>query len=762
MNRLRWDEIGLAGREKQVKELNAAIKGFESTHEASSVLIYGPSGSGKSVLAHQVLQQHNSVCVRGKYDQHTVSGRPFSAIVDATTDLCEKLGVVVPRNVSKFDIEEREVLFTLAACLNTDPSADDSRNENKEHQGPDDTVLIRFMNIFRRFLIGVCKDVPLVLFLDDLQWADDSSRSLLESMYNDKRMEGLLLVGAIRTGEPTSFSPPYNSRMRNLKIIVDSLTCEDVNKVVSKALGSQIEQTEELSKAIFKATSGNPYFVKQFLTSMHSERHVTFMEETNCFQWDMKAIQERADASSDVVELMVNVIESMPISVQMTLAIGSTLGHTFNFSDIAPLFGNFDLICLLPTRLSNRDNGSGCIDALDARYLDRGNLTKALGRASDRGLIALVKEGVYRFTHDRVQQAACRHLPTGEIGTKVKAKLGSLFLILFNKNMRMDLRLLYTATDLLINNASCADSPKVAITCLEAAETASRQAAFKTAARFADCGWARVEELLNENHYELGVKLLSLSAEMHYSCGSIPTARTRVDVIKANAKCFEDCFRGNRVLFMCMVAECDWTGACQTGISQLNEMGLNFPRRPGKFSVLTHLFSLKRRLNGRQASDMKNLPKSTNAVMKETQHIVNLVGTAAFFGGADNVCALSCIYSMLISLKHGLSSRTPIALCAYLVLLAEFGFFEEAYDFGTVATEMCQEKGSEPSLCLSYTVFHSNASYIRDGFKSSAKNLLHAADFGFKHNDAYQAFIALYSGTVFSVFAGNTLFQSER
>ena len=136
MNRLRWDEIGLAGREKQVKELNAAIKGFESTHEASSVLIYGPSGSGKSVLAHQVLQQHNSVCVRGKYDQHTVSGRPFSAIVDATTDLCEKLGVVVSRNVSKFDIEEREVLYTLAACLNTDPSADDSRNENKEHQGP--------------------------------------------------------------------------------------------------------------------------------------------------------------------------------------------------------------------------------------------------------------------------------------------------------------------------------------------------------------------------------------------------------------------------------------------------------------------------------------------------------------------------------------------------------------------------------------------------------------------------------------------------
>ena len=41
--------------------------------------------------------------------------------------------------MSKFDIEEREVLYTLAACLNTDPSADDSRNENKEHQGPDDT-----------------------------------------------------------------------------------------------------------------------------------------------------------------------------------------------------------------------------------------------------------------------------------------------------------------------------------------------------------------------------------------------------------------------------------------------------------------------------------------------------------------------------------------------------------------------------------------------------------------------------------------------
>ena len=104
----------------------------------------------------------------------------------------------------------------------------------------------------------MCKEVPLVLFLDDLQWADDSSKSLLESMYNDKRMEGLLLVGAIRIGEPTSFSPPYDSRMRNLKIIVDSLTCDDVNKGVSKALGSQIEQTEELSKAIFKATSGNP------------------------------------------------------------------------------------------------------------------------------------------------------------------------------------------------------------------------------------------------------------------------------------------------------------------------------------------------------------------------------------------------------------------------------------------------------------------------------------------------------------------------
>jgi len=88
--------------------------------------------------------------------------------------------------------------------------------------------------------------------------------------------------------------------------------------------------------------AGNPYFVKQFFSSLHRDPFVQYSNENREFTWDMSSVHEQAKKSDNVVDLMVKTIEAMSYHTQIILILASAMGPTFKSVVLSPLLANFD------------------------------------------------------------------------------------------------------------------------------------------------------------------------------------------------------------------------------------------------------------------------------------------------------------------------------------------------------------------------------------------------------------------------------------
>jgi len=743
----------MVGRSHEMEQVQTALEAVLTTQRASSLLIHGYSGTGKSVLALHAIQRLEFLTVKGKYDQNS-SSRPFAGIVDATTELIDALGYdLVGFVADSLKVDEQQILATLVPTFGTlfrcESSQNDEGSDREEGgNGPDESTLIRFMGIFRRFLIAVCQKAPLIIFLDDLQWADDASRLLLDSIYLDRRMQNLLLIGAIRDGETTTYEPPAKALLPVTVLTIGHLGLEGINEICSEVLNMRPEETEDLSQVVLRATAGNPYYIKQFISSLYRNKLLRFSHEMQEFEWNLDYIQEYAKQSDSVVKLMIKTIKAMSFRSQIILVVSANMGHTFKSSVLSHLLKSCELVDFF----TNKTESCSC--------MSESEVLEALDEAGRAGLVETNRCGVYRFTHDRVQQSAIMLLPSGDTGMKIKAKVGSLLLQMSDSGGK-DRWMLFTATDLLMHNAPTEQASQVAAVCFKAAKTAAKQAAFKTAARFADFGWSLISKKMRTN-YKLGIELLSLAAEMHYCCGSIATAKARVECVYSRAINIQDRFRANHVLLQCYSNESDYDSSVKVGIDLLRETGVNFPKNPGKLSTIGNLITLKRKLRGQTAQDLYNLPIMKNKLLNEALHLFGIIGIAAFFGGRSDVCVLISIKAMIITVDHGLCIHTPFAIAGYAMLESHLGNMQAAYDYAKVAGELSKRRGMEFGYCRTRLIICLLHQYLCERMHESVGELLQAVDIGMRHVDSMKAFAAMRQVAQLNIFVGKNLMFCEK
>ena len=171
---LRWEGVGLEGRDKEIEKIQEAIDRVRvEGGRAEALLVHGYSGTGKTVLVRRVLQeQKNLMPVFGKYDQVEGAQRPFSAIDNIASELCqivlaesfESQATIHKIQAALSDDELRVLKAVVPDIENVFPAKLRSR---KSETMVGESALIRFMNIFRRFVQAIASaDVPIVLFLE--------------------------------------------------------------------------------------------------------------------------------------------------------------------------------------------------------------------------------------------------------------------------------------------------------------------------------------------------------------------------------------------------------------------------------------------------------------------------------------------------------------------------------------------------------------------------------------------------------------------
>ncbi|MDJ0517966.1 MAG: AAA family ATPase, partial [Trichodesmium sp. MO_231.B1] len=211
----------LYGREKEIATLLAAFKRVVKTGKVELMLVSGYSGIGKSSLVQELFKpitECRGYFISGKFDQFQ-RNIPYSAIVAAFRGLIEQL---LGESRARLQVWREKLLQALG---NNGQIIIDVIPEVELIIGKQPPVTIlggnetqnRFNLVFSDFIGCFCDyEHPLTLFIDDLQWADLATLTLIERLLVAEKTKYIFLLGAYRDNEVLA-SHPLAISLKKLK-----------------------------------------------------------------------------------------------------------------------------------------------------------------------------------------------------------------------------------------------------------------------------------------------------------------------------------------------------------------------------------------------------------------------------------------------------------------------------------------------------------------------------------------------------------------
>ncbi|MDJ0719622.1 MAG: AAA family ATPase, partial [Prochloraceae cyanobacterium] len=277
----------LYGREQ---EIDILLKAFERIRGGKSelTLISGYSGIGKSALVREVYKpvtEAKGYFIAGKFDQYQ-KDLPYSAIIQAFQELIKYLLTENEATLARWREKILDALGVNAQLiinviseveLIVGKQPEVASLTPKEAQNRLNLAFVNFIKVFAQ------PEHPLVIFLDDLQWADSASLQLLQMLMNVSALKYLFVIGAYRDNEVNPAHPLILTLNEIEKtgavierIFLLPLGLGDVNQLIVDSLKSSWEKVRSLSKLVLAKTNGNPFFINEFLHSLYREKLLYF------------------------------------------------------------------------------------------------------------------------------------------------------------------------------------------------------------------------------------------------------------------------------------------------------------------------------------------------------------------------------------------------------------------------------------------------------------------------------------------------------
>ncbi|WP_295953361.1 diguanylate cyclase [Rhodoferax sp.] len=377
-----------------------------ATGPAHTVTIAGVSGIGKTALVGEVqrsLLGHRGHMVSGKFNQfgqHT----PCAAFVQALEQRARQVLALPPDEQAVW----REALLSLLG-----PNAAMARTALPElgvllgdalppvaELGPTEAEN-RFLRSMQQCFAALARaDAPLVVFIDDLQWADRVSRRLLRELALDEGLQHILLIAAYRADEVPPDHPLQQDLTalasnggRSLALSVGALQADDVAQLLADTLQQPLPQVQTLAQLCLEKTGGNPFFLGRFLEDLHRRQLIWLDRSQPRWCWSEPRIRSEHIADN-VVALMLEQLRRLPPDTGSLLTTAACLGSRFTLDTLGTA-------CQRPSHTVLRALApalaAGLLVPQDTHY----QWMAMLEAHESQGLRVELA-----FVHDRVQEAA--------------------------------------------------------------------------------------------------------------------------------------------------------------------------------------------------------------------------------------------------------------------------------------------------------------------------------------------------------------------
>ncbi len=682
----------LYGRSHEIAQLLAAFQ-RASNGGAEMLLVAGYSGVGKTVLieeAYKPLTQSKGYFLTGKFDQYQ-RNRPYASIILAFQGLIRQLLTESEQQLLAWRSKLQAALGPLGQIIiNTIP-------EVVAILGPQPAVLEvgsaemqkRFIETFARFVGVFCQQAhPVLLFLDDLQWADSASLKLLELLIGGQNEYCLLVVAAYRDNEVSSAHPfmlcieEIEKKKTIQTIFLKPLELSDTRQLIQDSLQRNDKQVDELTELIHKKTNGNPFFINRFLGAMHQRKLLQFDIDRRQWHWDIKQIRQ-LDVSANVVELMVAKVRQLPEQVQVFLSLASCMGHQFDARMIAVMSG-----CSL------RHVVGKLLEAVQEELivpLDESCRYTAWATEEDGPL--QFGTASYRFCHDRIHEAAYSLVSDSE-RIEIHHKIGTA---LFNDTPAE--RLEETIFDIVNHlNKGCAllqgegDFVHLAQLNLRAARRALASTANAAAltylnqgiALLGEAGWTLDKKTMFELHFN--------QTECEFLCGNLLHSEQIFDVTIHNAEGMLDKLRCYELMMRIHLTSNKFDEGLRLAREALLLYQIALPYEDGEqMQALADqaLSEVDVRMAGLVLGDLLNAQSHHEAQLGYCFAILFRIWTLAFLRGNMATANYAGLRIVALTLEQGNDRYSSFGYIVYAMIEAGGrGNYAKAFDLGRLAMDM--------------------------------------------------------------------------
>ncbi|MEG4455529.1 AAA family ATPase [Microcoleus sp. N9_A1] len=744
----------LYGRETEISHLLAAFERV-STGSAEMMLVAGFSGIGKTAVVNEVpkpIARQRGYFIKGKYDQFQ-RNIPFSAFVQAFREL---MGQLLSESDAQVQTWKTNILTAVGdsgqVLIEVIPELEriiGAQSPALELSGS--AAQNRFNMLMQKFVqVFTTAEHPLVMFLDDLQWADSASLKLLQLLMQDRGH--LLVLGAYRDNEVSPTHPFMLTVDEIVKsgavvntITLQPLSLADLNQLVADTLICDLSLAGPLTELVYQKTKGNPFFSTQFLKSLYEDGQIIFDPPQSPLSkggskggWQCDIAQARLTHASDVVEFMAVQLQKLPAQTQEVIKLAACIGAQFDLDTLAVVSEE------LPEQTAS-----------------------ALWRALQEELILPITEGykcfiptdaqsntesvtnpTYRFLHDRVQQAAYSLIPDNQ-KQATHLKIGQLLLHKYSDTEKEE-KLFDIVGHLnqgieLINQLS--EREALALLNLEAGGKARSSTAYAAANIYLQTGIELLRANCWQSQYELTLNLYVAAAEVAYLNADFDGMEQIAAQVLQNAQTILDKIKIYEIQIVAQTAQSKTLEAIAVARDALLQLGVELPTEADEALIGKALQSLASQLSGRKIEELIDLPVMSDPQTQAAMPILAML-FAPILQGIPGLVPLLSSTMVSLSLQFGNAPASTVGYAIHgLVLSAFLGEAKTGYSFGKLALNLLDQVNAREFKCITHNMFgafiqhHQNA--MRAGIPTLKEGFIAGMETGDFLNAGYN--IATYS-----------------
>jgi len=758
----------LYGREAEISQLLTTFDRV-SQGKTEMILVSGYSGIGKSALVNEIykpITRQRGYFIRGKFDQFQ-RYIPYTAITQAFQDLIRQL---LNEDQITLDNWKTKILAALGSysqiIIDVIPELEKiiGKQPSVEELGATEN-LNRFNLFFTRF-IGIFsqKEHPLVIFFDDLQWADLSSLNLIERLMTNINSQYLLIIGAYRDNEvsPTHSLICILDKIQKAKatvnqIILQPLRIDHTNELIADTLKCSLEDTKPLAELLNKKTDGNSFFLTQLLQTLYREKLLVFNtpkispispknieSKEHLWHWDIEQINS-VEITDNIVDLMIRKIEKLDENTKNVLKLSACIGNQFDLGILAVVNRKSQIFTYQELEPALKE---GLIFCLTTEYKlsligNQEEMSSNTTKIASTFTPIYEQSIIYKFLHDRVQQAAYVLIPDIE-KKAAHLKIGQLLLKNLDDKIVEEkifdiVNQLNIGAELITNQA---ERYKLAELNLTAGNKARDSNAYESAVKFFRLGLEMLAEDSWQTYYQLTLALHIGTIEAEYLNTNFEQAEPLFENVIHNSRNILDRVNVYEKKIKFYISQSRLREALDMDLHVLEILGVSLSLSP-PIEI--------------EIEDLVNLPVMTDPSKLAAMRML-MTATPAAYVANPTLLPLISFTMVNLCLQYG---NSPLAAYAYgcygLILCGPLQDIESGYRFGKLSLNVSEKFNAQElkaKICQLYNVFIKCwKEHIRESIEPLQEGIQVGLETGDLEYAGYNAAIAVWQ----TFFSGENL-----